>query len=188
MEDERDLVVFEDDNGNELTMEVLDYLFYEGKEYALLAELGDGSCESCESKACEECGSRREAYVMEVVPVGDDMEEFVPVEESLAEKLIDIIENSDFDEEYDDEEFEERNKIRELKVLLIFALMILYTYLCTVIGFFFASVIFAVAFLALMGDKIWWHYAVAIVMCFIIFYCFRYLLYIHLPRIKLWLF
>ena len=66
--------------------------------------------------------------------------------------------------------------------------MILYTYLCTVIGFFFASVLFSVAFLVLMGDKVWWHYAVAIVICFIIFYCFRYLLYIHLPRIKVWLF
>ncbi len=88
----------------------------------------------------------------------------------------------------DDEEFEERDKIRELKVLLIFVLMILYTYLCTVIGFFFASVLFSVAFLVLMGDKVWWHYAVAIVMCFIIFYCFRYLLYIHLPRVKVWLF
>lgn len=108
MENEKDLVVFEDDNGNELTMEVLDYLFYEGKEYALLAELGDGSCDSCESKECEDCGSRREAFVMEVVPVGDDMEEFVPVEEDLAEKLIDIIENSDFDEEdYDEDEEEE---------------------------------------------------------------------------------
>ena len=32
MEEERDLVVFEDDQGNELTMEVLDYLFYEGEE------------------------------------------------------------------------------------------------------------------------------------------------------------
>ena len=39
MEDERDIVVFEDDAGNELTMEVLDYLAYEGKEYALLTEL-----------------------------------------------------------------------------------------------------------------------------------------------------
>ena len=38
MEDELDLVVFEDDEGNELTMEVLDYFFYEGQEYALLAE------------------------------------------------------------------------------------------------------------------------------------------------------
>ena len=38
MDDERDLVVFEDDAGNEITMEVLDYFFYEGNEYALLTE------------------------------------------------------------------------------------------------------------------------------------------------------
>ncbi len=104
---EKDLVVFEDDKGNEITMEVLDYLFYEGKEYALLAEMqeDEAACEGCEDKACEGCDNRREAFVMEVVPVGDDMEEFVPVDEALAEKLIDIIENSDFDEE--EYEFEE---------------------------------------------------------------------------------
>ena len=44
MDDERDLVVFEDDAGNELTMEVLDYFFYEGNEYALLTE----ASEACE--------------------------------------------------------------------------------------------------------------------------------------------
>lgn len=91
MENEKDLVVFEDDNGNEFTMEVLDYLFYEGKEYAVLAEMDENE------------NGQREAYVMEVVPVGDDMEEFVPVDEALAEKLIDIIENSDFDEEFEEE-------------------------------------------------------------------------------------
>lgn len=91
---EKDLVVFEDDKGNEFTMEVLDYMFYEGKEYAVLAEMNENS------------EGQREAYVMEVVPVGDDMEEFVPVDEALAEKLIDIIENSDFEEDFDDE-FEE---------------------------------------------------------------------------------
>ena len=98
---ELDLVVFEDDKGNEITMEVLDYLFYEGKEYALLAEMtGDeAACEACGEKLCETCDNRREAFVMEVVPLDDDMEEFVPVDEALAEKLIDIIENSDFDEE-----------------------------------------------------------------------------------------
>ncbi|MBQ8507956.1 MAG: DUF1292 domain-containing protein [Clostridia bacterium] len=98
---EKDLVVFEDDKGNEITMEVLDYLFYEGKEYALLAEMSENeeACESCADKECEGCDNRREAFVMEVVPVGEDMEEFVPVDEALAEKLIDIIENSDFDEE-----------------------------------------------------------------------------------------
>ena len=94
MEEERDLVVFEDDAGNQITMEVLDYLFYEGHQYALLAEM---------SETCEGCETEREAYVMEVVDAGDDMEEFVPVDEELAEKLIDIMENSDFDME----EFEE---------------------------------------------------------------------------------
>lgn len=103
MEEDRDLVVFEDDAGNQLTMEVLDYLFYEGKQYAMLAELNE-ACDNCQTESCEGCAQDREAYVMEVVPVGDDMEEFVPVDEELAEKLIDIMENSDFDmEEYEDE-------------------------------------------------------------------------------------
>lgn len=91
---EKDLVVFEDDNGNEFSLEVLDYLNYEGKEYAVLAELEENE------------NGQREAYVMEIQPVGDDMEEFVPVDEALAAKLIDIIENSDFDYD-DDEEFED---------------------------------------------------------------------------------
>ena len=102
---ELDLVVFEDDKGNEITMEVLDYLFYEGKEYALLAEMDTGACEACETKeGCEACDNAREAVVMEVVPVGEDMEEFVPVDEELAEKLMDIMENSAFDEEEFDAE------------------------------------------------------------------------------------
>ena len=96
MEEERDLVVFEDDAGNQITMEVLDYLFYEGRQYALLSELSE-ACDACETETCEGCETPREAYVMEVVEVGDDMEEFVPVDEALAEKLIDIMENSDFD-------------------------------------------------------------------------------------------
>lgn len=44
MDEELDLVTFSDEDGNEFTMEVLDYFFYEGKEYALLAEVED-DCE-----------------------------------------------------------------------------------------------------------------------------------------------
>lgn len=106
MDEERDIVVFEDDDGNELTMEVLDYLCYEGKEYALLTELVENAeaCENCDAEDCNGCESQREAFIMEVRPVGDDQEEFVPIEEELAEKLIDIFENSDFDEMYEDDE------------------------------------------------------------------------------------
>ena len=99
MDEERDLVVFEDDAGNELTMEVLDYLSYEGKEYALLTELNED--EEADGESEEE---PLEVFIMEVRPVGEDQEEFVPVDEELAEVLIRIFESDDFD---DDEIFED---------------------------------------------------------------------------------
>lgn len=98
MEEERDLVVFEDDAGNELTMEVLDYLSYEGREYAMLTEyVEDEDEDAAEDEPVE-------VFIMEVVPVGDDQEEFVPVDEALAETLMRIFESDDFD---DDEIFED---------------------------------------------------------------------------------
>lgn len=105
MDDERDLVVFEDDAGNELTMEVLDYFFYEGNEYALLTEASE-ACESCEDGECEGCESLGETYVMQIVPVGEDEEEFVPVDDELADKLKELIESGLYDdgETLDDED------------------------------------------------------------------------------------
>ncbi|MBR6221593.1 MAG: DUF1292 domain-containing protein [Clostridia bacterium] len=99
MDEERDLVVFEDDDGNELTLEVLDYLAYEGKEYALLTEfVEDDEDDGDEDEPIE-------AYIMEVRPVGEDQEEFVPVDDDLAEVLIKIFESEDFDDDvFDDEE------------------------------------------------------------------------------------
>ena len=99
MDEERDLVVFEDDAGNELTMEVLDYLAYEGKEYALLTEyVEDEDDDGDEDEPVE-------VFIMEVRPVGEDQEEFVPVDEDLAEKLIKIFESNDFEDEvFDDDE------------------------------------------------------------------------------------
>ena len=97
MDEERDLVVFEDDAGNELTMEVLDYLAYEGKEYALLTEYVEDDDDGDEDEPVE-------VFIMEVVPVGDDQEEFVPIDEALAEKLIKIFESNDFEDEvYEDD-------------------------------------------------------------------------------------
>lgn len=99
MDEELDLVVFEDDDGNELTMEVLDYLAYEGKEYALLTEyVEDEDDDGDEDEPVE-------VFIMEVRPVGEDQEEFVPIDEKLAETLIKIFEADDFDDEvFEDEE------------------------------------------------------------------------------------
>jgi len=100
MDEERDLVVFEDDAGNELTMEVLDYLSYEGKEYALLTEYVE------DDKDKGDDDEPVEVFIMEVRPVGEDQEEFVEVDEETAEKLIKIFESNDFDDDdtLDDEE------------------------------------------------------------------------------------
>lgn len=98
MDEERDLVEFEDDAGNRLTMEVLDYLAYEGKEYALLTEYVEDDSDTDENEPIE-------VFIMEVVPVGEDQEEFVPVDDALAEKLIKIFESNGFeDDELEDEE------------------------------------------------------------------------------------
>ncbi|MBQ6374358.1 MAG: DUF1292 domain-containing protein [Clostridia bacterium] len=101
MDEELDLVVFEDDEGNEITMEVLDYLCYEGKEYAMVTEhLED------DEPVDEDEGIA--VMIAEVKPVGDDDEEFIPVEDDdLAEKILAIFTAEDVDEIYDDEDADE---------------------------------------------------------------------------------
>ncbi len=111
MENEQDLVVFTDDDGKELTLEVLDYFFYNGQEYAVLTDVvedgeeqADGHCSTCGVEGCEH-DEEESLYIMKVVAVGDDQEEFVPVEDDLMETLIKIVQER-FEEECDDEECE----------------------------------------------------------------------------------
>ena len=99
MDEDRDLVVFEDDAGNELTMEVLDYLCYEGKEYAMLTEYVEDAPEDEDDEI--------EVMIMEVKPVGDDQEEFVPIDDDLADRIMAIFESNELDEIYEDDEDEE---------------------------------------------------------------------------------
>ncbi len=101
MDEELDLVTFEDEEGNQLVMEVLDYLAYEGKEYALLTEyVEDEDDDGDEDEPIE-------VSIMEVRPVGEDQEEFVEVDEKLALTLLKIFETNDIDEVYEDDEDEE---------------------------------------------------------------------------------
>ena len=102
MDEERDLVVFEDDAGNEITMEVLDYLCYEGKEYALLTEYVEDQDEEDEEDEIE-----IEVMIMEVVPVGEDQEEFRPIDDDLADRIMAIFDSEDPDEIYEDDEDDE---------------------------------------------------------------------------------
>lgn len=101
MDEERDLVVFEDDAGNEITMEVLDYLCYEGKEYALLTEYVEDADEDADED------DTIEVMIMEVVPVGDDQEEFLPIDDELADRIMAIFDSNEADELYEDDEDDE---------------------------------------------------------------------------------
>ncbi len=86
---EEDVIVFEDEDGQEYEFSVVDYFFYNGDEYALLTENG--------TEGTEQEG---ECIVCKVVPVaGEDGEE----DEELAQKLIDIA-NTHMAEDDEEEE------------------------------------------------------------------------------------
>ncbi len=105
MEEERDFVVFSDDDGNEFELDVIDYFEHDGQEYAVLMDLSElpEECE-CDDDACT-CGEQ-DVYIMKVV-VNGDMEEFLPADEELMDTLAAIAEErlgSELEIEDEDEE------------------------------------------------------------------------------------
>ena len=100
--EERDVVEFVDDEGNTLLLEVMDYFFYNGEEFAAL-------CDAKEEADGDESDDEP-VYIMKINSFvdenGEEMEEFVPPAEELMEKLIQIV-NTRFGEGDDDEDEEE---------------------------------------------------------------------------------
>jgi len=104
MEEQRDLVVFSDDEGNEFELEIVDYFDYEGQEYAVLVDPEGGCGCGCEDEECEdEHGS--EVYIMKIV-VNGEYEEFLPADEDKMEALSKIVEER-FDAMEEEEEEED---------------------------------------------------------------------------------
>ena len=107
-----DLIEGVDEDGNNILLEVVRYFFYNGEEYVVLGEAHEGECDC----GCEDCDHDHEEddeeavnlYIMKVVEKeedGEEIEEFLPVEdEDLLEKLIEVVQ-ADFeaDEAFDDE-------------------------------------------------------------------------------------
>ena len=56
MEEERDFVVFTDDDGNDFELDVIDYFDYKGEEYAVLIDAN----QECDCENEEECDCERE--------------------------------------------------------------------------------------------------------------------------------
>ena len=88
MEEERDFVVFTDDDGNDFELDVIDYFDYEGKEYAVLID----SSEECDCEDDEECDCETSIYIMQiVVNEEEDTAEFVSPAEEDMDALIEIV-------------------------------------------------------------------------------------------------
>lgn len=97
--EERDVAEFTDDEGNTILLEVMDYFFYNGEEFAAL-------CNARED-ASDDDPDDDPVYIMKVNSFtndeGEEMEEFVPPEEELMEKLIQVV-RTRFVEDEDGEE------------------------------------------------------------------------------------
>ncbi|MBP3372132.1 MAG: DUF1292 domain-containing protein [Clostridia bacterium] len=90
MEEERDVIIVEDEDGQELSLEVIDYFLYDGVEYAVLVEAG-ANVEDDDV----------DAYMMQIQQDGED-EIFMPVD---PEKFDEVSEAYlAMDEEDEDEE------------------------------------------------------------------------------------
>ena len=102
MMEERDVVEFVDDEGNTLLLEVMDYFFYNGEEFAAL-------CDAKEEPADDDPDDDP-IYIMKINTIvdenGEEMEEFVSPDEALMEKLISVVRTrfSEDDAEDDEEE------------------------------------------------------------------------------------
>ena len=87
MDEERDYVVFTDEEGNEFELDVITYFDYKDNEYAILADCAC-DCEECEDE-CEDEG----LYIMRIIPSEDGQtEEFVPPADEDMDELIALAE------------------------------------------------------------------------------------------------
>ncbi len=93
MDQEVDIVVFEDEQGNEVEFEIQFTFEHKGETYAVLTE-------ACEEEPVDE--EAPDMFILRVVTNGDE-EEFVAVEEDMMDELIGVVEEI-FEEEMEDEE------------------------------------------------------------------------------------
>lgn len=108
--EDRDIVEFSDEEGNKLLLEVMDYFYYNGEEYAVLCNADEEeAADSLEADSDEK--HEHMVYIMKVVSTtdedGEEMEEFIPPDEKLLDQLIEVVQtrfNMEDDDVLEDEE------------------------------------------------------------------------------------
>ena len=98
-----ELYVFTDEDGNDVNVQVLDYFYYNGHEYAVMTELAEGQEPWTEAGGDEEAP---EIFFMEVKEVDEENVEFAPIDDDLSDTLFEIV-SENFNEDFDEGEDEE---------------------------------------------------------------------------------
>lgn len=110
-DNQMDLDVIEgvDEDGNKVLLQVMDYFFYNGEEYVILADADELDCD-CEDESCDcehdhdhDEEEEVDLFIMKVVSStgddGEELEEFVPVDEDLMDTLIEVVQTNFIDDE-----------------------------------------------------------------------------------------
>lgn len=109
---EADVIEMIDEDGHSTQFEIIDYFFYNGEEFAILTEYDASKAEQVAQCAPDDETDEQEevsCYIMKVVAstddAGEEIEEFVPVEDQALEaKLIEIASTRlNADDDLDDE-------------------------------------------------------------------------------------
>jgi len=82
MSDAKDTVVFTDNNGDCLELEIVDYFLYNGQEFVILADMG--------GEAEEEAADREtvDVFIMKVDVVDDETEEFSLIDPDSEDEVL----------------------------------------------------------------------------------------------------
>ncbi|SRR5690606_24750372 len=99
MDNEKNFVLFADEDGSEYPMEIIDFFEYDGEEFAMLMEADDEHDDECSECDCDE----RDIYIMQVIE-DEEGEVFVPVDDDKLDEIVDALEQ--FFSEYNDIEEE----------------------------------------------------------------------------------
>ncbi len=103
--DNDDVIEMVDEEGNTILFSIIDYFFYNGEEYAILTDSIDE-----DTTEADDDDDQIDCYVMKIVATtgddGEELEEFVPVEDQALEaKLMEIASMKlNSDEDADDED------------------------------------------------------------------------------------
>lgn len=84
--EELDLITMVSEDGEEIVLEIIDYFFYNGEEYAILTDYTEEETDELEDEGL---------YILKVTTAtdedGEEVEEFSPIEdEKLEKKLFEI--------------------------------------------------------------------------------------------------